>query len=345
MNKVERIVQSVLYGSELPAPRELGDADFYTLRSDCYKQPCVCVLGVFDGLHEGHQGLLASAKKDAEARNVPLVAVTFLPDPVEVLFDGSPRRLLSREDRLRALAAWGVDGILVHHFTREFAALSATQYVEDKLLPSVSAVSVHVGSDFGLGAQGAEGSALLTSLGHKHGFEVHAHELFCSGGQKISATRIRDLLEQGKVEEAASLLGRWHFVSGVVKHGRGQGTGFGFPTANVSLDLRDCIPHDGVYACYVVHGATAWPAAVNVGKAPSFQSQTGPLLEANLLGFSGNLYDSEVQTVFVKRLRESKKFDSLEELKCAVRGNIDWVAQNLGTTSYNLESGEVEDDN
>ena len=92
MNKVERIRESVLYESHLPAPLELGDADFYTLRSDCYGQPCVCVLGVFDGLHEGHQGLLASAKKDAAARNVPLVAVTFLPDPVEVLFDGSPRR-------------------------------------------------------------------------------------------------------------------------------------------------------------------------------------------------------------------------------------------------------------
>ena len=100
-----------------------------------------------------------------------------------------------------------------------------------------------------------------------------------------------------------------------------------------------------MYACYVVHGATAWPAAVNVGKAPSFESQTGPLLEANLLGFSGNLYGFQVQTVFVKRLRESKKFDSLQDLKQAVRGNIDWVAQNLGTTSYNLESGEVEDDN
>ena len=219
---------------------------------------CACLVSLTDFMR-ATKGFSLAQKKDAEARNVPLVAVTFLPDPVEVLFDGSPRRLLSGEDRLRALAAWGVDGILVHHFTREFAALSATQYVEDKLLPSVSAVSVHVGSDFGLGAQGAEGSALLTSLGHKHGFEVHAHELFCSGGQKISATRIRDLLEQGKVEEAASLLGRWHFVSGVVKHGRGQGTGFGFPTANVSLDLRDCIPQDGVYACYVVHGATAWP--------------------------------------------------------------------------------------
>ena len=345
MNKVERIAQSVLFGSQLPTPLELDDADFYTLHSDCFKQPCVCVLGVFDGLHEGHQGLLAIAKKDAEARKVPLVAVTFLPDPVEVLFEGSPQRLLSGKDRLRALAAWGVDGILVHHFTREFAALSGTQYVESELLPCVPAVSVHVGSDFGLGAQGAEGSALLSSLGRQHGFEVHSHELFCSGGEKISATRIRNLLGQGRVEDAASLLGRWHFVSGVVKHGRGQGTGFGFPTANVALDVRDCIPQDGVYACYVVHGATAWPAAVNVGKAPSFESQTEPLLEANLLGFSGNLYDSQVQTVFVKRLRESKKFDSLEELKCAVRGNIDWVAQNLGTTSYNLGSGEVEDDN
>ena len=155
---------------------------------------------MFDGLHEGHQGLLAIAKKDAEARKVPLVAVTFLPDPVEVLFDGSPQRLLSGKDRLRALAAWGVDGILVHHFTREFAALSGTQYVESKLLPCVPAVSVHVGSDFGLGAQGAEGSALLSSLGRQHGFEVHAHELFCSGGEKISATRIRNLLGQGRVE-------------------------------------------------------------------------------------------------------------------------------------------------
>ena len=345
MYKVERIAQSVMYGSLLPAPLELGDADFYTLRSSCYQRPCVCVLGVFDGLHEGHQGLLASAKKDAKARNVPLIAVTFLPDPVEVLFDASPRRLLSGEDRLRALAAWGIDGILVHHFTREFAALSATQYVKDKLLPHVFAASVYVGSDFSLGAQGAEGIALLTSLGKKHGFEVHAHELFCSGGQKISATRIRDLLEQGSVETAASLLGRWHFVSGMVTHGRGQGTGFGFPTANVALDVRDCIPQDGVYACYVVHDSTAWPAAVNVGKAPTFESQTEPLLEANLLGFTGNLYDAQIQTVFVKRLRESRKFDSLEDLKQAVRGNIDWVAQNLGTTSYNLDSREVADDN
>ena len=345
MYKVKRIAQSVMFGSYLPTPLELGDADFYTLHTECYRQPCVCVLGVFDGLHEGHQGLLAVAKKDAEARGVPLVAITFLPDPVEVLFDKSPRRLLSGEDRLRALAAWGVDGILVHHFTREFASLSATQYVEGALLPHVSAISLHVGSDFGLGAQGAEGTELLASLGLKHGFEVHAHELFCSGGEKISATRIRNLLEEGSVEDAASLLGRWHFVSGVVTHGRGQGTGFGFPTANVALDSDDCIPQDGVYACYVVHGATAWPAAVNVGQTPSFELQTAPLLEANLLGFTGNLYDAQIQTVFVKRLRESKKFDSLEDLKQAVRGNIDWVAQNLGTSSCNLESWEVEDDN
>lgn len=333
MSNGKDIKQSILFGSELPQSSLMYGADLFELKSQCFSRPCVCVIGVFDGFHKGHQKLLAIAQEEAYRINAPLIAITFVPDPAEVLFDTSPRRLLTSQERVKALALWGVDGVVVHHFTKEFSQLSATKYIEDVLLKLIKPASVHVGSNFSLGSHGSKGVDFLQLLGKKHHFQVTAHQLFCHDGEKISATKIRTLLEQGHVQTAAELLGRWYFLSGTVRHGRGQGTGFGFPTANVILDNNDCIPKDGVYACYVVQNNKAWPAAVNVGTPPTFEVKPTPLLEANLLGFEGNLYDSEIKTVFVRHLRSSKKFDSLEELKEAVHKNIDWVAQNLGTTS------------
>ncbi len=297
-------------------------------------RPFVCAIGAFDGLHLGHRALVAAAREDAHRRGVPLAVVTFDPDPAEVLSSRSPERLLQDEDRVRALASLGPDAVVVHDFTRSFSQLGYEAYVKDVLSAAARPVSLHVGTNFTMGRGGAGSPTDLAALGERMGFDVTGHDLVADGGEAVSATRVRRLLRAGGEDglaTAARLLGRCPYVRGVVEHGRGEGTGFGFPTANVTLDPRDCVPAQGVYACwYVGEDGRAWSAAVNVGEPPTFSTDARPMLEANLVGFSGDLYGATARVVFVRWLRGSRRFDSLEELERTVLGNIDWVRQNLG---------------
>lgn len=291
----------------------------------------VCVMGAFDGLHEGHRSLVGFAIADARERGLPCVAVTFDPDPAEVLVGVQPgTRLLTCGDRARGLLALGVDYVLSFSFTKKEANTSYQEFMRSQLGRVVRVASVHVGTNFRFGAGGAGTPAAMQALGDQDGFQAYAHDLLQARSAVVSATRIRRALIKGGLGEATELLQRCHFVSGTVRHGRGEGTSFGFPTANVVCDVRDCLPKEGVYACFVVQGNSAWPAAANVGAPPSFSSPKPAFLEANLLGFSGNLYDEPVQVVFVRWLRASRKFDSLEQLEQAVFNNIDWVRINLG---------------
>lgn len=318
--------------------------------------PFVCAIGAFDGLHQGHRALVAAARADADKRGVPLAVVTFDPDPSEVLSSRPPERLLPDADRVRALASLGPDAVVVHSFTRDFSQLGYEAYVTQVLCGALRPVSLHVGANFTMGRGGAGSPADLAQLGQRMGFDVCGHQLVSDADEAVSATRIRRLLRKGGPEGLAwstRLLGRCPYVCGVVEHGRGEGTGFGFPTANVRLDPRDCVPGQGVYACWYVTGAAggasvaggasaaggtpdasaplrAWPAAVNVGEPPTFSSDVRPMLEANLVGFEGDLYGEEARVVFVRWLRGSRPFDSLEELEHTVLGNIDWVRRNLG---------------
>ncbi len=293
-------------------------------------QRFVCVIGAFDGLHAGHRALIAEAAADARARNLPLAIVTFDPDPSKVLSRRSPERLLSDADRVRSLALAGADAVVVHRFTPEFAALPYDRYVTEVLGGIFFPAAIHVGENFRFGAGGAGTVATMTRLGEKHGFEAFGHALVSVGGSPVSATRVRGLLREGKVDKAAELLLRHHFLAGRIIHGRGEGTSFGFPTANVELDGRDCLPADGVYACLACIGGSVWPAAVNVGVPPTFNVSAHPMLEANLVGFSGDVYGEEARVVFLRRLRPSRRFDSLAELEATVLGNIHWVRDNVG---------------
>lgn len=294
--------------------------------------PAVCLIGAFDGLHLGHRALLGTAVADARRRGVPCVAVTFSPDPSEVL--GGPvegASLLGVEDRLRGLLALGADAVVAFPFTEELAHTDERTFVERVLLSVVRPVWVHVGSNFRFGYRGAGDVASLARIGDGHGFGVTGHELVSLDGGPVSATRIRSLLREGTLDEAARLLGRLPFVRGTIEHGRGQGTGFGFPTANLSSDPRTCMPAQGVYACYFVLGDAAWPAAVNVGAPPTFSAPEEAFLEANLIGFEGDIYGEAASVVFVRWLRASRRFSSTEELERVVLGNIAWVRENLGS--------------
>lgn len=295
------------------------------------EQEVVLVLGAFDGVHRGHQELVDKAVRDARGRGVPCVAVTFDPDPETVVgpkVAGS--RLLCTSDRCRGLLTLGTDCVMALRFTPQLAALGPDEFVERVLLRATHPVSVHVGSNFRFGARAAGSVSSLGQLGTKLGFEVHAHSLMEVGGEAVSASRVRSLLQEGRVGEARELLGRSHAVRGRVAHGRGEGTSFGFPTANVTFDEQECLPKDGVYGCYFVCDDNVWPAAVNVGAPPSFGAATSRFLEANLIGFEGSLYGAEAIVTFEKWLRDSRRFDSLEELRDVVLKNIEWVRENLG---------------
>lgn len=311
----------------------------------------VCVIGVFDGVHLGHQELLLRAARDAAERGDKLAVLTFTPDPADVLTSPAPSsKLLSDEGRVSALLSFGEDAdcpdvssVVCVDFDSEFASLSWAEFAAgalglifgDEFEDDFEAV--FVGSDFRFGAHGEGDLELLEKCGDYRGFDVTGVELLEQGGAPVTATRIRGLVHAGRVEEAAGLLSRPHMVVGTVEHGRGEGASFGFPTANIVCDFSACVPEQGVYAGFVTvadeDGAlSAYPAAINVGLPPSFKGEApeGTLLEANLIGFDGDLYGSKACVSFVRWLRDSRPFATLEELERTVLENIDWTGNALG---------------
>ncbi len=293
---------------------------------------CCCAIGAFDGVHAGHRALVRAMSDDAWDRGLAAVAVTFSPDPSRVVDAGSSQpELLCVRDRVSVLGKLGVDAVLVIDFTPELAAMSYERFVLDVLVGAVFPRSIHVGSNFRMGARGAGDATAIAAFADGLGIQVHDHDLVSLDGQTVSATRIRSLVRKGSVREAQALLQRPHFVRGKVEHGRGQGSAFGFPTANVRVDEHTCFPAEGVYAALVSRGDRAWPAAVNVGAPRTFGGQEGErFIEATLVGFEGDLYGQELGVSFLEWLREPRRFSSLEELERVVLGNVEWVREFVG---------------
>lgn len=299
--------------------------------------PAAIAIGVFDGLHVGHSELLARTVDDARRRGVISVAVTFDPDPDQVVSKNPSLKLMSVEDRLRSLSLCGVDAVVVVPFDRTIASLDHVGFFEGVLAPCLDIRSIHVGSDFKLGAKGASNVGVITRWGADRGIDVIGHDLVSDQGGAVTATRIRSLIADGDIDAAARELGRSYAVRGVVGSGRGQGTGMGFPTANVVVDPIAQLPLDGVYAGYAYLDGNAWPAAVNVGIPPMFaQSKRSARLEANLLGFSGDLYGRDLIVSFTKRLRPSRHFDSIDQLIEVVNGDIDTVRRLNGDAAVRI---------
>lgn len=330
-----RLAAGVAVARPLPVGKRLvHGCELYT-RADApggSARRSVCVLGAFDGVHVGHRELVRTAVAEARERGLASVAVTFAPDPAAVLAGPIVNdTLLSIEDRVRMLLRLGLDAVLVVPFTRELAATSHGDFLREWLVPCVGPASIHVGSDFRMGAGGVGTVGALREVAAPLGIDVHGHELVSEQGHAVSATLIRGLVRDGKVEQASRLLERDHMVRGLVEHGRGEGASFGFPTANVRTSVAACLPAEGVYAALVCDGERAWPAAVNVGAPRSFGGDQGePFLEASLVGFSGDLYGRSLSVSFVAWLREPRTFSSLEELEATVLGNVAWVRKYLG---------------
>lgn len=278
--------------------------------------PCVLAVGVFDGVHRGHQSLLTSARHEAEKRNLPLHVMTFDPHPAAILRPGAQPPLLTEPPRrVELLEQFGADGVDVVPFDSGIAATTADEFALEYFVNRHHAQVIVVGANFRFGRDAQGDGEFLSALGLRLGFESIVVPLAADNAQ-WSSTRVRAALAEGDVSLARSILGRPHELTGVVQHGDGRGRQLGLPTANLALAPSIAIPAPGVYAGYLIAGEgdrDALPAAISVGSNPQFGGQE-LRVEAYVLDRSDlDLYDRIVTVEFVERLRAQEVFGSLEE--------------------------------
>ena len=290
-----------------------------------------CVLiGIFDGVHAGHQELVKAAKAHGK-----VIALTFYPHPTAIFApERTPMQLLPLEDRVSQLKAHGADEVVVIDFTKDFAALSPDQFIEEILVKKLSATHVVVGENFTFGHK-AEGTAHYLQSVDK-GFKTTIVKLSENRGNPISSSRIRGLIFDGDVERASELLTRNHYLVGPVVHGEKRGREIGYPTANIGLDALACIPADGVYAGWLTVENTKWAAAISIGTNPTFPGVRGRQVEAYAIDQKDlDLYDKVAKLEFTHRLRDTLKFESLDSLLVQMKADCDQAADLTGFTRIN----------
>ncbi len=281
----------------------------------------VVSIGVFDGVHRGHRVVLSVARAEADARGVPLIVVTFDPHPMAVLRPQSaPVSLATVAQRVHLLEEAGADRVDVLTFDETLSHLTPEEFVDHVLVDREHAQCIVVGENFRFGRRAAGGVAELAALGVERGFTVRPVTLAADATGAVSSTRVRSLLAQGNVDEAAQTLTRPHRVEGTVVHGEHRGRELGYPTANLGLTGNPSIPADGVYAAWLIadpYGANSqrWPAAVSVGTNPTFD-EVPRRVEAYAIDAGGDLdlYGHDVAVDFVARLRSMEAFDSIDAL-------------------------------
>ena len=282
----------------------------------------VVVIGVFDGVHKGHQALLNRAKEIADGRSI--VALTFDPHPRTVFApDSVPPMLTTLADRVELLKIHNADQVAVMKFNEQFAAMSPDKFVEDILVKQLDVSTVIVGKNFTYGAKAAGTVDTLIKSGMAHNFTVDVQEL-AGGAEVISSSRIRNLVLEGKVAEARELLSRPHRLDGVVVHGEKRGREIGYPTANLGKIDGQTIPADGIYAGWLTVGINFWPAAISIGTNPTFEGDRGRQVEAYALDQQGlDLYDKAASVEFGWYLRPTLKFNGLDELLVQMKKDCD----------------------
>jgi riboflavin kinase/FMN adenylyltransferase len=293
----------------------------------------VVTLGNFDGVHKGHQAVLAAVVAKAREQRpdgAHAVAVTFDPHPVAVLHpERAPQIITSPEQRLELLSASGLDAVLVLEFTREFAQWTPERFIVDVFVKALGASVVVVGEDTRFGVRNSGDVRTLRALGAEHGFEVLTLKDIGEGG-RWSSSRVRALVSVGDVAAAAGILGRPHRVAGEVVHGDHRGRELGYPTANLSRTSAGLTPADGVYAGWLVRPSLPdrdpdhkLPAAISIGTNPTFDG-TGRRCEAYVLDrLDLDLYGETVVVEFVERLRPTEKFDSIESLVAQIVDDVE----------------------
>jgi riboflavin kinase / FMN adenylyltransferase len=285
-------------------------------------RPCVATIGNFDGVHRGHQAVLAHLRARATGHGLPAAVVVFEPQPDEYFRPTPPARLSTLREKIEAFAALDIAQVVCLHFGPRLAATPAEEFIGRLLVEGLAIRHLVVGPDFRFGHARRGDVAMLDAAGTRAGFVVETLAPYVQDGERVSSTAVRAALAAGDLARAARLLGRPYAVSGRVAHGDARGRTLGFPTAN--LPVRRGPPAiRGVYAAWV-EGAAAQPlpAVVNVGIRPTVGGERA-LLEAHLLGFSGSLYGTRLRMRFVRRLREERRFPSVDALRAQIERDAD----------------------
>jgi riboflavin kinase/FMN adenylyltransferase len=293
----------------------------------------VIAIGTFDGVHRGHQAVLAAATAEAQSRGLATYVLTFSPHPMDVIGRGAPPPLTTLARRADLLLRAGADRVFVRHFDAAFATWSPSRFAEELLVATLAAKRVAVGANFRFGADRAGDLPMLGALGAALGFEAYAQTMTSDARGPLSSTRARQAIVAGDLEDAARVLGRPHAVSGVVGHGAKRGRTIGFPTANLEA-IPELLPRDGVYAVLVdVLGAGAdspgggdgekdaralAAGVMNIGVRPTVDGGGARSVEVHLFDVDRDLYDARLRVHVVARIRDERRFDGLAALKAQI---------------------------
>jgi riboflavin kinase/FMN adenylyltransferase len=275
---------------------------------------CVATIGNYDGVHRGHQHMIAAVRAKATELGVPAVVVTFEPTPREY-FEGpaAPSRLTRLREKLAALALYGVDRVVVLRFDRRMQGMSADEFVDRLLVRGLGVRHMVVGHDFHFARRREGNIGTLRAAGAAHGFTVEEVGQFLFEGERVSSSLVREALNRGDLDRATRLLGRSYRMAGRVRLGKKLGRTLGYPTANLALQ-RKVVPLWGIFAVRVSGaGLVDHPAVSSLGTRPTVNG-TDPLLEVHLFDYDGNLYGQHLDVDFVARLRDERKFESLDAL-------------------------------
>ena len=286
--------------------------------------PSALTIGNFDGVHLGHQAMLAHLRAAAKLSSLPACVMTFEPHPREFFTPhDAPTRLTTLREKLELLASFGVDKTYVCSFNRKFSSLTAQQFIDELLVHRLRSQWLLVGDDFRFGAKRVGDFALLREAAMKNRFELAAMPSFTHNGERVSSTVVRNALARGDLARAQELLGRAYSISGRVMHGNKLGRTIGFPTANVQM-RHNRPPLAGIFAVHLhVADTCVLPGVASLGLNPTVSNTNRAKLEVHAFDFSGDLYGQHVRVEFLKKLRDEEKYSDMEILKKQIQVDAD----------------------
>lgn len=305
---------------------------FHGIEHPSIQRPTVATLGVFDGLHLGHQAIVRTVVERAARLGLTPTLITFEPHPRQVLRpESAPPLLQTLHQKAAGLRQLGLQQVVVLNFDAELAALSAEEFVQRYLCEALQAREVYLGKGFSFGHERRGNIELLLQLSKELGFYAAEVPEVQLRHHRISSTKVRQLLLAGRVNVARRMLGRPYGIEGIVTRGHGIGRQLLYPTANLAVENR-VIPADGVYVTLTLVGDVWWRSVTNIGKRPTFGGELESKVETHLIDFDGDLYDQTIRVRLLHRLRGEKKFNGVNELKAQISRDRDRAVRYFNST-------------